>query len=251
MRPHRLQRVAGRGVQVAVVDDQRSAGGGRQPLANRAGNGIAFRRKLDDVAVPALAANVRVDQPEHQPVIPKADHPLVPAPVALLELADGNCIEEFVGDQDHGSMGHGRQCIVPADTGADGLGLARPAAAGLVSTRCTCAARMKSGAAFPTVRRMSVISVPRPGPSSTRLKLSGAPIACHAATHQMPISSPKTWLTSGAVMKSPSAPKGSRLHVVAVLRMTETESHVAVQPHRAFGCDHLPEETLKRQHDVI
>ena len=37
------------------------------------------------------------------------------------------------------------------------------------------------------------------------------PMAAQTPTAHTPISSPKTWLTSGAVMKSPRAPNGSRV----------------------------------------
>jgi hypothetical protein len=59
-------------------------------------------------------------------------------------------------------------------------------------------------------RSASNISVPRPGPSSITRTFSGAPICCQTAASQIPISSPNIWLISGAVMKSPSAPSGSR-----------------------------------------
>ena len=53
--------------------------------------------------------------------------------------------------------------------------------------------------------------VPRPGPSSMMRRFSGAPICFQTAAIQSPISSPNIWLTSGAVMKSPRAPNGSRV----------------------------------------
>ena len=70
------------------------------------------------------------------------------------------------------------------------------------------AASAKAGRTRATLSR-SAISVPRPGPSSTRMTGEGAPIVCHVATAHAPISSPNIWLISGAVMKSPSFPKGS------------------------------------------
>ena len=54
------------------------------------------------------------------------------------------------------------------------------------------------------------MSVPRPGPSSATVTCAGLPMECHMATAHSPSSSPKIWLTSGAVMKSPSAPIGWR-----------------------------------------
>jgi hypothetical protein len=43
------------------------------------------------------------------------------------------------------------------------------------------------------------------------LTRSGAPIWRHTAAAQAPMSSPNIWLISGAVVKSPFTPKGSRL----------------------------------------
>jgi hypothetical protein len=56
---------------------------------------------------------------------------------------------------------------------------------------------------------MSAISVPRPGPSSSKVKALGLPICCQRLTTKKPISSPNIWLISGAVTKSPLAPSGS------------------------------------------
>jgi hypothetical protein len=60
-------------------------------------------------------------------------------------------------------------------------------------------------------RSMSAMSVPRPGPSSASTTGSGRPIRAQLSAHHRPMSSPKIWLTSGAVMKSPVAPSGSRV----------------------------------------
>ncbi len=81
---------------------------------------------------------------------------------------------------------------------------------GLVSTRCTASASRKLGR-IRVARSMSAISVPRPGPISIREKRLGEPIACQRWAAQSPIISPNIWLISGAVVKSPCAPKGSRV----------------------------------------
>ena len=56
----------------------------------------------------------------------------------------------------------------------------------------------------------SAIKVPRPGPSSATVTRVGSPIDCQTDTDHRPISSPKIWLISGAVMKSPAPPIGWR-----------------------------------------
>ena len=52
--------------------------------------------------------------------------------------------------------------------------------------------------------------VPRPGPSSTSRSIGGDPIDFHTEAVHSPSNSPNIWLTSGAVVKSPSRPSGSR-----------------------------------------
>ena len=47
---------------------------------------------------------------------------------------------------------------------------------------------------FDVARSKSLISVPRPGPNSTRENLDGFPSASHVEAHQTPTSSPNTWL---------------------------------------------------------
>ena len=72
------------------------------------------------------------------------------------------------------------------------------------------AAAAKAGTTL-AARKASCMSVPRPGPSSTRRMRGGAPMATQVSAAQSPINSPNIWLISGAVVKSPSTPKGSRV----------------------------------------
>ena len=78
------------------------------------------------------------------------------------------------------------------------------------STNTTCAASTKPGTARPT-RNTSAIKVPRPGPSSARMKRDGRPCSIQACAMDRPSISPNIWLISGAVVKSPAAPRGSRV----------------------------------------
>src|SRR5215472_14353586 len=80
----------------------------------------------------------------------------------------------------------------------------------LIEIRWTWMAARKSGITL-AVRSTSTIMVPRPGPSSTKLISPGDPIARQVAAAHNPINSPNIWLISGAVVKSPAAPNGSRL----------------------------------------
>ena len=61
---------------------------------------------------------------------------------------------------------------------------------------------------------------------------------CHRSAHHSPISSPKIWLISGAVMKSPARPIGSPPRVVAVLRVVQRHRHEGGDRQRplAPGC---------------
>ncbi len=111
----------------------------------------------------------------------------------------------------------------------DGLLLLRTAASGLISTKCSTAALRNAGAAC-AARMASLISVPRPGPSSTMRTFSGEPTCCQTATIQSPISSPNIWLISGAVMKSPSGAEWIAGDVIAVCRIGEAERHVLRRP---------------------
>ncbi len=111
-----------------------------------------------------------------------------------------------------GPAGTSETCACQA-TGApveDRVVSCRAFSTGLVSTRRMSAASRKRGTTR-AARKTSAISVPRPGPSSTRRTGSGAPMRRQISPAQSPISSPNIWLISGAVVKSPSVPNGSRV----------------------------------------
>jgi hypothetical protein len=81
---------------------------------------------------------------------------------------------------------------------------------GEASTRWIRAAARKGRATSSAARSASAISVPRPGPHSTSSTGSGRPIASQTVAAQRPSTSPKAWEISGAVVKSPPRPNGSR-----------------------------------------
>src|SRR5271170_3398381 len=57
--------------------------------------------------------------------------------------------------------------------------------------------------------RTSAISVPLPGPNSTKSHSVGRSHAIHSVRIQIPTISPNIWDISGEVIKSPMRPKGS------------------------------------------
>jgi hypothetical protein len=123
-------------------------------------------------------------------------------------LVDGERVEELVGDDDRRPVGQRRDVAVP-DRGAGKSPPAAPGAAG--SSRRGGRWPPREGRPKAAAPEQVAINVPRPGPSSARTKDGGDPIASHVATAQRPTSSPNTWLTSGAVTKSPALPNGSRV----------------------------------------
>ena len=115
---------------------------------------------------------------------------------------------------------------------ASRAGLA-PASA-LLSTSVTVSAALNAGTSR-AARSASRISVPRPGPSSMRCRRAGDPICCQTTAHHSPISSPNTWLISGAVMKSPARADGQRAAIVAVLGIVQAGFDVVGDADRAVA----------------
>ena len=138
-------------------------------------------------------------------------HPLVPAAAHALELPDGDGVEELVGNEDHRAERNLVQPLMPGDpVGRGGEGLALQGSQRRAELDEVDAGGSGEAGAMRQALSRSAISVPRPGPSSTRRTGSGRPAGSQAARHQTPISSPKICDTSGAVMKSPCRPNGSR-----------------------------------------
>ena len=107
--------------------------------------------------------------------------------------------------------GPGGSASIPSCQVASGTSRAWAARrAGEASTRCTERAARKSGIISAMARSASAIRVPRPGPSSASSTGAGRPMSSQVTAAQRPRHSPKAWEISGAVVKSPAAPKGSR-----------------------------------------
>ena len=206
MGPHRLQRIARRRLQMAVIYNEGATLLAGNPPAEFPGDLQPLRGKFNDIAIGTLGI---IQCGGHEPHAFIANAALQPFAMALLELPDGNGIEEFIGHQQQGAIGKACDGLMPGRLAAE-LVLLSCRRTGLISTRWRRAASTKPGMTFPALR-MSAIRVPRPGPSSTRLNGAGLPSTSHAATSHTPISSPKICEISGAVMKSPCSPKGSRV----------------------------------------
>ena len=83
------------------------------------------------------------------------------------------------------------------------------ASVGLVSISQTSSASRNAGT-MRAALSASLMSVPRPGPSSMRRNVRGEPMLDQTSAAQRPSNSPNICEISGAVVKSPDAPKGSR-----------------------------------------
>ncbi len=95
-------------------------------------------------------------------------------------------------------------------SGARARALACSARSGwLGSISQSSAAASAAGSTFSALSA-SLISVPSPGPTSTRISRAGRSISLQVSAHHRPISSPNICETCGAVMKSPSAPMRGR-----------------------------------------
>ena len=185
----------------------------------RAGEGDEYIAPCREAPAPVPHGNVgsasytsqEAPQPERQPSrLVEPDHALGPAGGGADVLADRERVEEFVGDDDGGTGGSAATsaCQVTASAGERRLLRRRGGAGwsrrgGRAPHRGTPAGGVRRGADRPSACR---------GPVQARRGRTGdgAPIACQVATAQRPISSPKIWLTSGAVTKSPARPNGSR-----------------------------------------
>ena len=104
------------------------------------------------------------------------------------------------------------QLVVPVDgQSRQSRSACRSRRTGLVSTRWIDIAASRNAGTTCAARSASAISVPRPGPSSTSAhRGAGGRVSSQCCTSGSPSSSPNSWLISGAVTKSPAAPKGSR-----------------------------------------
>ena len=220
MAPQGLERVAEGRAPLAVIDDE-----GRAALrCEAAGEGRAR-------ASPAMAGTSRMSpgaaggrepglggagEAEDEALAVEPDEALAPAPSVRHELAYRQGIEELVGEDEQRAVGHvvePRRARSTGDAGRGKGGAAGAArSAGLVSTRWTLRARRESAAASarpPAGRRHQRAAA---GAELDQAHAARArPWRARPRRSQRPSSSPNIWLISGAVVKSPAAPRGSRV----------------------------------------
>ena len=240
---HRLQRVAEAGSCVAVVDEEgREGRAERRQFVGEAGQ--CRRALLEDVAVAGLRraggqlqagdAGRRRRMPDcppdrgrrSAPATPRAEHP----------LRGRQRVEELVGDDDR-RAGAGEDVGAPAQryviaaqrrpldgfergVALDELDAERGAKRGNETRRAQRIAHQRAA----------------PGPELDRAARPAAmPICCQTTAHHRPISSPNTWLISGAVTKSPARPMAACRAVIAVLGVLQAGLHVLVDADRAVA----------------
>ena len=84
-----------------------------------------------------------------------------------------------------------------------------------------------------------------PGPSSTTATRPGRPRSSQCCTRARPISSPNSWLISGAVTKSPGGAQGIAARIVARRGMRQRQRHVAGDRDRAVVEDQPAQPVLE------
>ena len=159
-------------------------------------------------------------------VVAEADAAVTPPAVAEHPLRDGEGVEELVGDDD---SRRGRACGLEVPTPADRHIQAGEARAlhgfqrrvALDELHIERGAKSRIGTRGP--QRIAHQRA-TPWPQLDEPQGSGRAHPLPDTAHHSPISSPNTWLISGAVMKSPPRPMAHALAVVAVLGIVEARA---------------------------
>ena len=196
MAGNRLQGVATRRSGIAVVDDNRDAAlaGARRRASSRA---IACDAGESSAISAAVAGSGRKPPPTSRPT--QRSRPPI---ICRIGNASKNSLATTSSGRSDGSV-----AMLSCQWASGRRSACFVRSAGLVSTRWI----IGDSAAARIARRASPASVPRPGPNSTKAASAGRPARTQTSASASPISSPNIWLISGAVMKSPSPPIGSRV----------------------------------------
>src|SRR6185437_13597788 len=213
VRAQGLQSVAKPGDGVAVVDQQGRAALFRDPGAKFEHQPMAGRVHFQDFTVRRVRPDIGLGLVSHaedkRALAVYADRALTPLTAHAHKLAHGQGVEKLVADHYCGPVRDFLERLRPGDRYAavdEQIVLhRRQRRARLDEPDVERVAKGRNNA-----RSASLISVPRPGPSSMSRTGSGEPMLDHTSADQSPINSPNIWDISGAVVKSPVAPNGSR-----------------------------------------
>ena len=180
---------------------------------------------------PRCGGRIGGDQADLQMIVCKTDDAFMPFAIARLELADGEGVKEFIGDEQHGAFGDSCQRIVPG--GGDALALdGAQARAGLDkmdlsgTSKYFCSAQnivhqcAAAGAQFNEVER---------GGRTHRLPLGHTPDADQLAEDLRDFG-------SGDEIKK---------WIMSVVIVPGAEAHVLVKPHGALGDDQFTDGFVK------
>ena len=210
----RLQGLAGRALDVAVVDDQRRAALAHHALADaeREIVGAPFVDRADRRVAHGRGHELveqrdhLVGNAEHEIVVAvDLDHALVPAVELLDRLVDRQRVEEFVGEDDRRAVRHLLERLVPHRRHVDGAERLLLLLAQLRIDLDQMQPRSPRGTPAPPAPRAARRASWCRGRGRARpaARSPAGPSWCHAEAAHSPISSPNTWLISGEVMKSP------------------------------------------------
>ena len=201
----------------AVIDQQRHAALRREPAGDGLGQGLAGRPELEQVpsAAPrsrrhrlrerrgAGAAAKRRAPWSSTPTIRSCQRP----PAARTAAPAGHRGTRW--PRGAGPIGREAGKLVVPTHGQPGQRRRLPLAQHRAGLDQMNGDRGRNSGTTRAALSASAISVPRPGPSSTSATRAGRPRSSQCWTMARPISSPNSWLTSGAVTKSP-APQAGR-----------------------------------------
>ena len=219
MGAHGLQRVAEAGLRVTVIDDE---GGERRALGAAAKlaqerlrsrscflDGIIRCRVREKLILVLRSPSIKVKPPCPSLAINRSRQ--AARSLRRINCRMGRASTNSLAITISGPSGAASSAAYQRSGAPASLRVSRCASimTGLVSISATETLSKNFGTPRQT-REASAIRVPRPGPSSAMVTRDGSPMDCHTATAQRPMSSPKIWLISGDVMKSPLPPIGWR-----------------------------------------
>ncbi len=249
MAAQRLQGIARRRHEMAIVDDEGSALLPRQPFADGAGYPRPGGGGFDDVAHAAgrgRRPRGGGDRDDRKPPVGQADRPLAPAAFLPGELADRQGVEELVGDEHERTFGNGVEGPVPVGVIADPFSLEgfKPGARLDEMDTRRLPEGGRNGAGPQQVRHQRS----PPGPKLDQAEGGGL-------AHGLPLAdapdSDEFAEDLGDFRRGDevaSLAEGLPRHVIAMGGMAEAEVHVAVDRHRPPGRDLGADQALKGRH---